>query len=180
MSSESSLDWAGLSRGAGDPNIQLKPLSLPFVCLGTLHNVGWLLRAQSYTVNPKGFYYNVPDTQTLENNCPNSDSEPLRTITILPVVTIIRRDNIKSRITLFMFWLMSSFDSRPIFVAQIFVHIFILMCPVPQCLQILLWNHSTLFIFFRRINVGLCRPRRADRDAKCLDHVEMCPFHPIV
>lgn len=35
-----SLDWAGLSGGGGDTNIQLKPLSLPFVGLGTPHHVG--------------------------------------------------------------------------------------------------------------------------------------------
>lgn len=31
---------AGLSKGEGDTNIQLKPLSLPFVGLGTPHHVG--------------------------------------------------------------------------------------------------------------------------------------------
>lgn len=37
---KSSLDWTGLSGGGGDTNIQLKPLSLPFVGLGTPHHVG--------------------------------------------------------------------------------------------------------------------------------------------
>lgn len=63
--------------------------------------------------------------------------------------------------------------------AQIFALIFILICPVSQCLQLLLSNHPTLFIFLSRINVGLCRPTWADRDAKCLEHLENCLFQPV-
>lgn len=50
------------------------------------------------------------------------------------------------------------------------------ICPVSQYLQLL---PPTLYIFLRRINVGLCRPTRAARDAKCLEHLENRPFQPV-
>lgn len=63
--------------------------------------------------------------------------------------------------------------------AQVFALTFILICPVSQCLQLLLSNHPTLLILLSRINVGLCRPTGAARDAKCLEHLENCPFQPV-
>lgn len=78
-----------------------------------------------------------------------------------------------------MFWLMCWYTSQPTFMAQIFILIFILTWPVVQCLQIQWWNHPTLLIFLSRTNVGLCRVRRADGEANCLEHLEICPFHPV-